>query len=232
MNNFIDLFVRTAGNPTNVFSLTDALLVMVLACILSMIVAYVYKKTHSGISYSQSFVITLVLLGLIVSTIMLIIGSNIARAFTLVGALSIIRFRNAIKDTRDVGFIFWVMAVGMACGTRFYMLGVLFTLFTSLVVFILTAINFGAKEVSEQIVKIIIPEKFDYKKELTPLFTQFFKEYNLLSIQRYAKEKEMELVFLTQFNSKAKKEDFIEQVQKKTKDKSVTILESEHTVHI
>ncbi len=70
----------------------------------------------------------IVLLGLVVAIVMLIVGTDIARAFTLVGALSIVRFRNAIKETRDVGYIFYIMAVGIACGTRFYALGVFFTL--------------------------------------------------------------------------------------------------------
>ena len=83
-------------------------------------IGLVYRLTHRGISYSQSYVQTLVMMGMVVSLIMLVVGSNIARAFALVGALSIIRFRNAIKETRDVGFIFFAMAIGMATGTRFY----------------------------------------------------------------------------------------------------------------
>ena len=67
------------------------------------------------------------MMGTVVSLIMLIIGSNVARAFALVGALSIIRFRNAMKETRDVGFIFLVMAMGMAVGTRFYLLAIFAT---------------------------------------------------------------------------------------------------------
>ena len=86
--------------------------------------AAVYRFTHRGTSYSQSFAQTLVLMGMVTALIMSIIGSNIARAFSLVGALSVIRFRNALKETRDVGFMFLAMAVGMACGTRFYMLAI------------------------------------------------------------------------------------------------------------
>ena len=110
-----------AGSPANVFTTMDVLIVLSLSFILNMVIAVVYQKTHKGVSYSQSYVHTLVMMGVTISAIMLIIGSNIARAFTLVGALSIVRFRNAIKETRDVGFIFLTMAVGMACGTRFYL---------------------------------------------------------------------------------------------------------------
>ena len=82
------------------------------------------KITHRGTSYTQSFVFTLVLNGMVVALVMLIVGLNIARAFSLVGALSIIRFRNAVKETHDVGFIFFTMAIGMAVGTQFYTLAI------------------------------------------------------------------------------------------------------------
>ena len=91
---------------TGTFSVADITMAMVLSFVLCAIVGLTYRMTHRGISYSQSYVQTLVLMGMVVSLVMLIVGSNIARAFALVGALSIIRFRNAIKETRDVGFIF------------------------------------------------------------------------------------------------------------------------------
>ena len=103
-------------------------LTIVLSFVLTMMIAFVYRATHRGTSYSQSFVQTLIILSMVVGVVMLIIGSNIARAFTLVGALSIVRFRNAVKETRDVGFIFFAMAIGMACGTRFYLLAIVSTL--------------------------------------------------------------------------------------------------------
>jgi hypothetical protein len=110
------------GDVTGAFTLLDIILVMFISFALSLVVAAVYRYTHRGVSYSQSFVHTLVIMGTVVSLIMLIIGSNIARAFALVGALSIIRFRSAVKETRDVAFIFLAMAIGMAVGTRFYLL--------------------------------------------------------------------------------------------------------------
>ena len=70
---------------------------------LALIVGYTYRITHQGPSYSQTTVHTMVIMAVVVSLIMLIIGTNIARAFTLVGALSIIRFRNAVKESRDRG---------------------------------------------------------------------------------------------------------------------------------
>ncbi|MEU9566359.1 ATP-binding protein [Streptomyces sp. NPDC048161] len=104
------------------FSVADVVAAMALSLILSTVIGYVYRYTHRDVSYSQSCVQTLVIVGMIVALIMLVVGSSLARAFSLVGALSLVRFRNAVKETRDVGFIFPAMAIGMACGARFYTL--------------------------------------------------------------------------------------------------------------
>ena len=82
---------------TGEFSVLDIVTVMVLSFVLSTFIGWIYKITHRGSSYTQSFVLTLVMNGMVVSLVMMIVGSNIARAFSLVGALSIIRFRNAVK---------------------------------------------------------------------------------------------------------------------------------------
>ena len=105
----MDIFKIT--DLTSEFSAMDMVLVMVLSFALSAFIGWIYKLTHRGTSYTQSFVFTLVLNGMVVALVMMIVGSNIARAFSLVGALSIIRFRNAVKETRDVGFIFFTMVV-------------------------------------------------------------------------------------------------------------------------
>ncbi|MEZ4644504.1 MAG: DUF4956 domain-containing protein [Chloroflexota bacterium] len=73
------------------------------------------------------------------------------------GALSIIRFRNAVKETRDVGFIFFTMAIGMAVGTRFYLLAIIASLVISLAIVIMTRFNWYAREMSSQILRIQVP---------------------------------------------------------------------------
>ena len=78
-----------------------------LTLVLTVVLAKVYMYTHRGYSYSKSFVQSTVLIGVTITLIMVVIGSNIARAFALVGALSIIRFRNPVKDSRDIVFILY-----------------------------------------------------------------------------------------------------------------------------
>src|SRR5688572_372238 len=144
------------------FSMADIAISLSLSFLLSAGIGWVYRFTHRNVSYSQSYVQTLVILGMLIALIMLVVGSNIARAFALVGALSVVRFRNAIKETRDVGFIFLVMGVGMAVGTRFYTLAVVATVAICLVIFVMFRFSWFRLSVQRQVVKIQVPPDGNY----------------------------------------------------------------------
>lgn len=126
---------------------------LVLALFAGLIIGVIYKKTHKGLSYSQSFVITLVLMCITVSAVMMVIGSNLARAFALVGALTIVRFRTVVKDTKDTAFIFFALTEGIASGTGNYILAVFSTFFIGTVAMILSKTNFGSISRSEFILR-------------------------------------------------------------------------------
>ena len=115
---FLDKLLQTA--EPDMFSAPDLMLAMCVSALLAYVLAHVYRHTHRGTSYSQSFLVTLFIMSVATAVVMLIIGSNIARAFSLVGALSVIRFRTAVKDARDTGYLFAAMIAGMGCGTQFY----------------------------------------------------------------------------------------------------------------
>ena len=155
---------------TGTFSVTDVVLSIVLSFILTALIGWVYKTTHKGTSYTQSYVQTLVMMGVITSLVMLIVGSNIARAFSLIGALSIIRFRNAVKETRDVGFIFFAMAIGMATGTKFYLLAIIAAVIISLMMLMMNRFNWYAREVTSQLLRIEIPNGVEFDKLFDAVF--------------------------------------------------------------
>ena len=128
-------------NKISSFTYGEILLNLSLAFILGMIISYTYKITHKGLSYSQSFILTIVFVTIIVSMV-IIIENNLARAFALVGALSIIRFRTVVKDTKDTAFIFLGLAAGLACGTSNYFIAISGTLIISLIIFFFTYYKF------------------------------------------------------------------------------------------
>lgn len=140
------------------FSFVDVLMAMVISTLLCFMLAHLYRQTHRGTSYSQSFLVTMLLMGVTTSIVMMIIGSNIARAFSLVGALSIIRFRTAMKDPRDTAFLFVAMIVGMGCGTQFYMPAISLTVFVYVLASLLYYFDFGVNQQLESVVHVTLSE--------------------------------------------------------------------------
>lgn len=115
----------------------DLILSLLLAAVLSWLISILYKRTHRGLNYEHSFISTLVLIAPIVTTVMFFIQGDLVLSLGLVGSLSIIRFRAPIKDTRDMIFLFWAIAVGLGAGTYNWLTSGVATLFIALVVVVL-----------------------------------------------------------------------------------------------
>lgn len=158
-------------------------LVLSLSFMLTGAVAVLYRATHRGSDWSPAFAQTLVLLGMVVAITMLIVGSNMARAFSLVGALSVVRFRNAVKDTRDVGFVFLVMAVGMACGARLYGLALLSTAVLGAVVMLMHALSPARRPREERVLRLRLPLGCDFERTVAPIFAEHLEHSHLLAVE-------------------------------------------------
>ncbi|NNC82299.1 MAG: DUF4956 domain-containing protein [Flavobacteriales bacterium] len=115
-----------------------------IALLCGVIIALVYRITYKGPSYSTQFVNSLILLSLITSVVIMVIGNNLATAFGLVGAMSIIRFRTAVRDVQDIVFIFFSLGIGLAAGVGLGALAVIGTVFISIVIFIVIATDVNA----------------------------------------------------------------------------------------
>ncbi len=231
MNDLIKESLRSTANLGD-FTIWQVAFVLVTSFVLSMLLAWAYKQTHRGLSYSVSFVHAMIIMGVTVSIIMLIIGSNIARAFSLVGALSVIRFRTAIKDPRDVAFIFMTMAVGMACGTGFWVIGVGFTAFAIPMVYFLYRFNIGSMPTSEVLLKVHLPESLDYHKVFNDVFYTFLSDHSLLSVETIQGGTALELVYSIHFKPAADETKFLEAVRAANRNAKVAILSGQQNVNV
>lgn len=110
---FQDIFKSGFLENINSVSIFDMVLALVLAFGLGMFIFFVYKKTFSGVMYSSSFGVTLIALTMITTVVILAVTSNVVLSLGMVGALSIVRFRTAIKEPLDIAFLFWAIAVGI-----------------------------------------------------------------------------------------------------------------------
>jgi len=209
---------------TGEFSVLDVVIVMVLSFVLSAFIGWIYKKTHRGTSYTQSFVFTLVINGMVVAMVMMIVGSNIARAFSLIGALSIIRFRNAVKETRDVGFIFFSMAIGMAVGTKFYLLAVVGAIVISLMILLMTRFNWFAREMASQILRVQIPNGIPFDKLFDPAFLKYTSSSELISVDTVHNGMLTELTYSIGMKKSSQISEFITEVKNLNGNNKVTLI--------
>ncbi|MDA9129067.1 DUF4956 domain-containing protein [Candidatus Gracilibacteria bacterium] len=194
---------------TSSFSMIDVVVGLSLSFILISLIGLVYEKTHKGTSYTQSYVHTLIIMGMVITIIMLIVGSNIARAFSLVGALSIVRFRNAMKETRDIGFIFLAMAIGMAMGTKFYLLGIFSTGFILSAIIIMHKFDWFAKPITSQILKVQVENNLNFETIFDDVFAKYTTGSELISLDTVRGGALTELVYSVNMESSVSKQEFL-----------------------
>ena len=134
MINFNDIFKNDfLAGATGKLTLPSIVMAILSAYICGMVIYFVYRRFYKGIIYSNNFNILIVLVSIITAFITLTISSNVILSLGMVGALSIVRFRTAIKDPLDVGFIFWAVAVGVTSGAGLYIMSFICTVFISLI---------------------------------------------------------------------------------------------------
>lgn len=124
---------------------TGVLLSLLVAFVIGQVIGWIYMLTHSSLSYSQTFVSSLVVIPVIVSLMMVLMSGSLVIAFGLLAVFAVVRFRNVLKDTRDTTFILWTIVEGMAAGTMRHTTAVIGALFVSVIIMYLWVTAFGAK---------------------------------------------------------------------------------------
>ena len=132
---FQDIFKSSFLENITSISMLDMVIALVLAFLLGLFIFLVYKKSYSGVMYSASFGVTLIALSLITTLLIMTVVSNIVLSLGMVGALSIVRFRTAIKEPMDIAFLFWAIAVGIVLAAGLIPLAVFGSIFIGIVLF-------------------------------------------------------------------------------------------------
>lgn len=149
MNEFTDLFSFTV-------TIRDVLANLGVALLCGFLISLVYRYTYKGLNYSATFAVSIVMLTMITSIVIMVIGNNLARAFGMVGAMSIIRFRTAVKDAADIMFIFFGLTIGLACGVKLYAIAFTSTLFVSGTYILFSLFDFGLVKRTEYLLQILV----------------------------------------------------------------------------
>ncbi len=160
---FNDIFKSSFLENVTSVSMVDMVLSMVLAFAIGLFIFFIYKKTYAGVMYSSSFAVTLVALTMITNFVILAVTSNVVLSLGMVGALSIVRFRTAIKEPLDIAFLFWSIAAGIVLAAGLIPLAV----FGSLVIGIIIAVFANHKDSSNPYIVVLHCNGSESEKKAT-----------------------------------------------------------------
>jgi len=174
-------FIANTGTTTAAVSgdvlPSEFFLCVITSLILGFLISVIYMYTHRKEGYAQSYVLTMIMLPSIVTLILLLINTTYG-ALSLAGAFTLVRFRSVPGDPKDITYIFYAMATGVACGLGYIGFAVIFFVVIGIIVVALNTFNVGGCKRNHMTLKITIPENLDYKGVFDPVlrkYTSFFK---------------------------------------------------------
>lgn len=207
-----DLLTSIFQSDTNIteLSVIGLLIALGTAFVLGLLVSVVYLKSNKGRILSQSFALTLVLLPAVVTIIIMLVGNNVARAFSLSGAFAIIRFRSAPGNPKDITFVLFNMAIGLACGMGFILYAAIAAVLLCAVMIVLELAGFGKSKTTAHLLKITIPEDLDYRNVFDGILGQYTKGYHLVKVKTADLGSVFELSYKINMTDTVNEKEFID----------------------
>lgn len=192
----------------------EVVLNLLVALITGVIISIFYRKSYNGPGYQASFVNSLIILVIITAIVIMVIGNNLARAFGLVGAMSIIRFRTAVKETQDIMYIFFSLAIGMAVGVGQHALALFGTIFIGTITYVLSRSKFSTPIKSDLLLQFTIDSDKNNNSEYNSLIDKYCRKSKLINAKAVGTENLLELSYYVGFKNKKQSTEFVQNLRK------------------
>lgn len=176
------LYMLTSGESATL-DVKGVLTTLLSAAVIGLVISLVYLFTHKKEGYSQAFCVALILLAPIVGMVILVIGNNVATAFSLAGAFALVRFRSAPGDPKDIAFVFLSVTMGLTCGLGYWIWAALATVVLCAIILILHFANFGGKKGENYVLKITVPETLNYVGAFDECLKKYCTRYKLSRVK-------------------------------------------------
>ena len=187
---------------------------LLIAFICGSIVSFIYRKTNPGPNFSVNYLNSLIILAMITCIVIMVIGNNLARAFGLVGAMSIIRFRTAVKDIEDIVFIFFALAVGMAAGTGLHSVAFIGTILIGIVLLMLSRWNIVYPHHNEILVQFSYQKRDDSDRPYLSILDKYCKTTSLINVKSIGEENIFEISYYIQLKNTDQSKLFVQELRK------------------
>ena len=186
---------------------------MAAAVIIGLVIGITYMFACKKSGYNKEFIVGLVLLPAIVSVVIMLIGSNVARAFSMAGAFALVRFRSAPGNAKDIAVVFFAMASGLACGLGYITFAVIFTVVIILVLVALSITDFADKNAGKKQLRITIPENLNYTHAFDGIFDNFLSSKELTKVKTTNMGTMFELTYIIEMNKDINEKEFIDSLR-------------------
>ncbi len=232
MTEFIENLV--SGSAGSTITLANTLTILGSMIAIGLFISFIYMLTNKEEGYTPSFPITLIMMPTIVAIIILLVGNSVARAFSLAGAFSLIRFRSTAGDPKDIAYVFFSVAVGLAGGIGYIGYAALFAAVLCLAMVILTKIRFGKPRNSSMHLKITIPESLNYQGLFDDIMSKYTTSWNLQKVKTKEFGSLFELVYQVQLKNGASQKEFIDALRCRNGnlDINLTLMAFEEKVYV
>lgn len=207
----------TATIFSGTFEITPLIIAFVVAVILGLAIAVTYMLTHDRDCFSKSHTITLVMLpaiiAMIVALVVPIVGNNLATAFSIAGVFTIIRFRSIPADPKDVAYVAFALAVGLACGLGYIYIGILFTILMIIVLALLKVCRFAVPRHKSMLLRITIPEDLNFEGAFDDVLKKYTTDFSLQRVKTCDFGSLFELSYKIKIDEKTSKKEFIDELR-------------------
>lgn len=177
------MYSLTSGDWATTLSWKSVLEAVLTAVVIGLVISLVYMFTHKKEGYSQAFCVALILLAPIVAMVILVIGNNVATAFSLAGAFALVRFRSAPGDPKDIAFVFMSVTMGLTCGLGYWIYAVLATAVLCVVILILHFTNYAGNKKNTYALKITVPETLNYVGAFDETLGKYCTQYKMTRVK-------------------------------------------------
>lgn len=219
---FDSIFATTSNDAA--ISLVGLITALGTALVLGLLISLVYMKTHKSSVPSQSFLFTLVMLPAVVTVIILLVGSNVARAFSLAGAFTIIRFRSAPGDAKDITYVLFASAVGLATGMGYLVYAVAVAVLLCAAMAVLELLGFGRPSGTDKLLKITVPENLDYEGAFDSVLIKYASRWTLMRVRTADLGSLYELSYRLAMKDGASDKAFIDELRCRNGNLNITLV--------
>ena len=212
------------SSTASTLTVGKVVLIIAASLVFGILVSLLYQFINRGNTYAKSYLLTMVMLPAIIAVVIMLIGDNVARAFSLAGAFTLVRYRSLPSDPGDLCYLFLSLAIGLACGLGYIGYGCIFFLLLSALLLILNYLKFGESKQSHMTLKITVPESLNFNGAFDESLNKYSSSWNLCRIKTADFGSVYELVYTVDIHNSTDQKQFIDELRTLNGNLNITLI--------